>query len=748
MLLIRRIEISNFVCFDDISIAPSINPERPLTVIRAENGSGKTTLLRAIRWGMYGEQGLPGIPGSFSLHPASWQPDSDGIETKVSILFETDGSDRHHLEGKPTNTEYELRRSVTTVRKEPASSGDPDFQRIHEDAQLLERDRDGSWAPNVHGVRRVIDQLLPWSLRDFFVMDADEAADFVGGSENVIIPRHEVIGKTSYAVRALLGLEVFDGAAKRVASLKENFGRDATKATRNAELTAKQAELDKVRARLTQVDARLAKNREEKADTDDRLAQARGRLEAVIGSLGAHDQLRERLADNERQAKKANEERRNAAQMLSRDLTRIDLLASLAARELRHAEELLQPLYDDGTIPIRHLTFVKRLLATGTCVCGQDLSAPSQHTEHIRQAIASSTGQQERADHLAEVLQASAALVPVGNGEEWEDRTDDHARAVSDLDEEIGNLVQTRRDIDAQLDDIDDNEVENERGRIDMLSQSLSKVNREIASDQDAREQLAKESNKLKGDIRAARRQEAQARDLERYEETADVLVQVLNRAYARIQDEQVRELDAEMNALFERMAANVIDDEAVEDNQRKATLRMIAKVGLRPVEGSGAEYEIFALNNRGRSMPPIEINGASRRILALSFVLGLCKVSRTAAPLVADSLLNFMSGSVRTNTLRITAQTASQPMLLLTGSDLESQNEIDLVDRYAGATYTLTGQWQHVDQGGDVVRVTDERQVSLLCPCGPREYCGICERRGQAEDSRWTRRQSEEPHR
>ena len=85
MLLVRRIEISNFACFDDIKITPSTNPDRPLTVIRAENGSGKTTLLRAIRWGMYGEQGLPGNPGSFSLHPASWQPDSDGIETKVSI---------------------------------------------------------------------------------------------------------------------------------------------------------------------------------------------------------------------------------------------------------------------------------------------------------------------------------------------------------------------------------------------------------------------------------------------------------------------------------------------------------------------------------------------------------------------------------------------------------------------------------------------------------------------------------------
>ena len=139
--------------------------------------------------------------------------------------------------------------------------------------------------------------------------------------------------------------------------------------------------------------------------------------------------------------------------------------------------------------------------------------------------------------------------------------------------------------------------------------------------------------------------------------------------------------------------------------------------------------------------MPPTEINGASRRILALSFVLGLCRVSRTLAPLVADSLLNFLSGSVRTNTLRITAETASQPILLLTGSDLESKHEVELVARYAGMTYTLTGQWQHTAHGGDVVNLTDARQVSLICPCGPREFCNVCERLGQAENPRWSRR-------
>ncbi len=741
MLLIQRIEIANFACFDRIEITPSTDPERPLTVIRAENGAGKTTLLRAIRWGMYGEQGLPGNPGSFSLHPAAWQPDSDGIETKVAILFETDGSDRHHLEGNTTNTQYELRRTVTTIRKEPTTKGDPDFQRVREDALLLERERDGSWERSVHGPGSVIEQLLPRELRDFFVMDADEAADFVGGSdENKVIQRSEVIGKTSYAVKALLGLEVFEHAADRVASLQRDFEREATKATRNAELNAKQAQLDQVRGKLSEVEERLAENRHKKQDTEEGLAQERGRLEALIGSLGAHDELKQRLSDNEKQMSRAREERRRAAQDLSRDLTRVDLLACLAFREVLHVEQMLRPLYDEGLIPLQHLAFVKRLLETGTCVCGQDLASSSEHTDHIQGVIDRSTGQKERADHLAEVLHAANALGRHRNGEEWEERSDDQAQAVAVLDGEIDDLAQVRRDIDAKLDDIDDAQIETARSRIDMLEQNLSLLERDLASDQDAREELSKDSNKLEADIRAARRQESEARDLERYEETATVLVRILNQAYARIQDEQVRELSAEMNALFERMAANVFDDQAVEHNQHKATLRMIARVGLRRLQDTAGEYEIFALNGRGRSMPPTEINGASRRILALSFVLALCKVSSTKAPLVADSLLNFMSGSVRTNTLRVTAQTASQPMLLLTGSDLESQDEIDLVERYAGATHTLTGQWQHEDHGGDVVNQTDDRQVSLLCDCGPREYCDICERRGQAEDARWTR--------
>ena len=174
MLLIRRIEIENFACFDRIEMEPSTDANHPLTVIRAENGSGKTTLLRAIRWGMYGEDGLPGNPSRFSLHPADWHPDAQGIRSKVAIVFETDGSSRDEPEGNPNNTAYELIRTVTTVAQKPTRQGMPDFRRINEHAQLMVQTSSGSWEPHEAGVASVVAQLLPGDLRDFFVMDADE----------------------------------------------------------------------------------------------------------------------------------------------------------------------------------------------------------------------------------------------------------------------------------------------------------------------------------------------------------------------------------------------------------------------------------------------------------------------------------------------------------------------------------------------------------------------------------------------
>ena len=743
MLLIRRIEIENFVCFDRIEIEPSTDPKRPLTLIRAENGSGKTTLLRAIRWGMYGEDGLPGKASQFSLHLADWRPDKDGMRTRVAILFETDGSSRDHPEGNRTNTAYELIRTVTTVARKPARSGAPDFRRVDEHAQLMVQTSSGSWEPHEAGVANVVAQLLPGNLRDFFVMDADEAADFVGGSENKVVQRQTVIDKTSFAVRALLGLDVFKDATDRVRRIANEFGRSATKAVGDDELNRQQAELDRLRNEMKEAEDLVEKERRRKTEIEGELESARDKLEALVGSIGAQDVLKQRLKDNRQQRGRARQLRLDAFGKLSRQLSGIDLLATLASDEISSVRELLQPMYDDGSIPSRHLAFVEGLLERGLCVCGQDLSAESDFRQHVQHLLDRSIGKEDVANYLAEVLQAANALHQFDGAEGWDRRCRELEQAIADLDEEIEHLDTDKREMDEQLNDVKAVEVQVTRDKIGMLATQKETIDRTLGASEDNRDRYRRQVNELDGRIRAQLRRQREARDHQACQQTSTILVDILEQAYATIRDEQVQELDTEMNRLFARMAANVSDEDVQDADRRKATLRMIDQVGLQRLSGDAGEFEIFALNSRGRSMPPTEVNGASRRILALSFVLALCKVSRTYAPLVADSLLNSMSGSVRSNTLRVTAQTASQPILLLTPSDLESQNEVDQVTEYGGATYTLTGQWQHTD--GDVVNLTDERRVALICSCGPRQFCSVCERTGQSGSPGWRNKTAEE---
>ena len=491
---------------------------------------------------MYGERGLPGNASHFSLHPADWRPDDTGVRTKVSILFETDGSSRDHPEGGPTKTTYELRRSVTTVAAKPNRSGEPDFRRIHEEAQLLVEEPDGSWGPHEAGVDSVIAELLPWDLRDFFVMDADEAADYVGGSENKFIQRKEVIEKTSFVVRALLGLDIFEVATDRVRTIGVEFGRAATKAVGDDELSRKQTELDVLRAEMVQLENRVETGRQTRTDLADRLERARGSLEALVGSIGAHDELQKRLKDNRERRDRADKQRRPSVDQLSEELGAIDLLGALVAREVSHVVTTLQPLYDDGSIPIRHLVFVQGLLEKGVCVCGENLTVEGRHRQHVKEVLAQSDGKEEKANYLAQVLHTANTLHRHQDAAEWEARCSENESLIGELDEEVRELDLDKRDMDAKLRVIDNEEVQVIRGEIDMLEASLRKVDRDLGSNQDSLEHSRKDFNELAGVIRSQLRRQREARDLETYEETATVLVRILDSAYGSIRDEQVRE--------------------------------------------------------------------------------------------------------------------------------------------------------------------------------------------------------------
>ncbi|MDE0356585.1 MAG: AAA family ATPase [Gammaproteobacteria bacterium] len=745
MIRLRRIDIRNFACFHHVVVAPSASQEKPLTVIQAENGSGKTTFLRAVRWGMYGEKGLPGANTKrFSIHPADWRPDDNGIVTKVEIQFETDGSTRVHAGVAGPASLYNLTRTVTTIRSPAEREDEPDYRRVREKEQFMKKVPDGEWVPIPHP-KQVIEELLPWGLRDFFVMDADEAADFVGGSENKAIARRDVIAKTTRAVQSLLGIDVFKEATGRVKRIEREFGSEATKAVGDRDLDALQEELEESRREKTRLDRDLFDQRRQRRELADGLGQARDDLETEVKGVGAAEQLAERLRETRQRRSQVSSRYGTTLLRLAGQLESINLLAALAGPMVKGARDELKPLHDAGAIPLRHLQFVRELLEEGICVCGQDLSIDGAHRQQVQERISKTSDQERRAEYLERLYDATHALVRGGQGMEWRDRTEQLIQDTVSLRDELSQLAREQREIEANLDLIDEDKIQMIRDKIDALKTQLATVGRKLANNEMALPPLEEHIQSLEKRIRHRTRKERVAADKRAAEELAGVVATILERAYRTIESEQVEELSQRMNRLFAKMAANVSDDDIANAEANKATLRMIAEVGLRSTDDARREYEIYAFNGRGRVMPPIEINGASRRVLALSFVLALCIESNTYAPLIADSLLNFMSGAVRRNTLLATAENSSQPILLLTSSDLEGQDEADITSRYAGATFTLTGQWDVGGEGGggDVLNYTMKRQVAVICECGPRQFCDVCERVGQSESPGWSRREN-----
>ena len=743
MLKFRSIEIENFVLFDRIVLEPSTDPNRPLTVVRAENGSGKTTLLRAIRWGMYGEDGLPGQRQRFPIQPPRWRPRDGEVRTEVAIEFETDGSTRHNRQGRPTITAYRLSRSVTTMPKKNADARGPDFHRIGENSQLMVQAVDGRWEPHTAGVKAVVEQLLPFGLQDFFVMDADEAADFVGGSENKVMAHDEVVRKTTTAVHSLLGIDVFRGAAGRTRKIARDFGALATKAVGDADLDALQEEYETLVKQHDDLQGKTDACRSHKAELENQLADVNDDLLAEAKHAGAAQQLVERRAENRERHSVVARQHRDTSVALAGLLESSELLASLSARSIEKVESILAPLHEGGHIPLAHIHFVRGLVRNGTCVCGADLSNDEQAKKNIEQRIRESERKQDRANYLAQLYEVCQDLHGLAERGAWDDDRDELVRRLDGFARDLSRLDNVKREIDRDLDQIDHAKIGVLRDEAAAITKQIGSTDRDLAAGEQELPKLATQIGSIKKKLDQRRRSVTAARDHQVAQLFADSVTDVLTRAYETIQVAQVRELSHRMNQLFHQMAANASDEDLGHVERDKATLRMIAEVGLRAAEGKPGDYEIYALNSRGRPMPPIEINGASRRVLALSFVLALCRESGTDAPLVADSMLNFMSGAVRRNTLRITAQNARQPILLLTNSDMEAASEVEAVDQYAGATYTLTPQWEAGvgAKDGDVVRETEPGLVSLLCSCGPRQYCTVCERVGQSVRPDWTRR-------
>lgn len=218
-MLFKGIEMFNFGRYaGKHTFSTVVTEERNVILVRASNDRGKTTLFKAIKYALYGEQGMQASRW-INFQAAA---ESDG-EMYVEIRFEHDGK------------EYRLKRSVEFLQTEMgmdiSTRGQPRVQLIDHNGPV---NLDGS-----KDAKDWIDGVLPMDASQFFFFDGEEIQKYIDTHNTSV----------EDAVKKVLGIKELFNAKDDMKEIKSEidneYSRNARKQSRNEKERSKLDKLDK-----------------------------------------------------------------------------------------------------------------------------------------------------------------------------------------------------------------------------------------------------------------------------------------------------------------------------------------------------------------------------------------------------------------------------------------------------------------------------------------------------------------------
>ena len=697
-----RAEFENFRLLRDLEIEFSSDSDRNLTVIRAANESGKTTILHGLQWALYGDAALPGKGEKFRLHPIDWDG-SEGrrVPVSVAVEFELTTHRRRSGEFREGRRRYRLVRSTF----EEVDGGG---RRSPSTVKLFALSESG--VSPFHAPESLLDDELPPELREVFFTDGDRALSFIEAEVALSTKRERV----HRAIRSLLGLGVIESAIKHVRKSAAEVTKKAKNVGKGSELNRIASDLEKVESNQEALETTLEDAKQQFGEFDERLEEIDRKISAAL-QKGDKEKLRLDLERSRSTLRKldgqisaANKE--HSELFRSRSIA-TDLLAPVFGR----AFEKLEELHDQGKIPNTTIPVLQDRLSAEICICGETLEPGDPGGDKRRSHIQTLIDDNQRADEIQETitdLYYGAKPLQTAGGARSGAWLEEYKKVVGRRDdiqalrEEAGRK---HRALEKLLDSLPDTDIQGLRetrrqykGQRDRFLTKRTTIETQLAGLKKDREKLEDARDRL------LREQKKGVRILAELDVTRDVTT-VLQKAYERITNEELRKVSEMMNSIFLEMIGA--------DPEQGAIIR-------RAEISSDFDIKVYGPNDRTLD-PDRDLNGASRRALTLAFILALTQVSEVEAPNVIDTPLGMTSGFVKRSILGTAVRKSAQLILFLTHDEISGCE--DIIDQAAGMVFTLTNPAHYPKMLANDPAV-EERKV-LRCGCDHRRECSLCQR-------------------
>jgi DNA sulfur modification protein DndD len=679
---LMKARFDGFRLLSGIELDFSIDPKRNITVIRAANESGKTTMLTALQWGLYGDDALP---RGYALRRMDFAPMVPAT-TRVEIEYEIDsrtGPKRYRLVRRvETHGNLDSRATSRVELYEVTAAGLDELP-----------------SPTNH-----IQQHLPSELREVFFTDGDRALSFIEGAKSA--QQHKVRA----AIERMMGLSLLEETIGHVKTVERQLRSRFDQEAGNAETRTIEAEIE-------EIDARVPVKLKEVEDTKDRVSnltekrdQADRDLQDAL-SAGNREELSKELFNTRRQREKLDDQRRATEKRQAELLGTDELGRLLMAKVFRKAGGMLDDLRKKGQIPNKTVPILEDRLEHTDCICGESLDGSTPEGARRRQHIEDLIRDSREADDLrAKVsdLYYQARPLFTGTPKNWSHLYSSAFQERQQIASVYRDIGEREAEIEAKLDKIPDINVQRLREIKQTYERQLrDEVVRGTELDKDIR-YLMDQRNDLDRKFRSLSAKVSKGEKIARELAVSTDIRNIIESSLARLKTVEVQSVSASMNDHFLSMIG--ADQESA----------LITRAEITP------EFRIVVYGRNGLEMDPsMDLNGASRRALTISFVLALTEISGVEGPNVVDTPLGMMAGFVKSEVVRTAADNSSQLILFLTHDEIKGCEAILDERAVVAATLTNPAHYPRILKNDPGTR----EAVILQCKCDHRTVCTICDR-------------------
>jgi len=702
------LKLNNFQSASSLSLDFSTDPEKKLTVVRAENGFGKTTLHCAFRWAVFGKAGLNadnrGIEKIGHFDTAT----EEGVTKKVQVdlTFQTSP-----IRGNPQKYRI-VRHANVNVKKSQEASGDwvTYESRIGGEALELLHEEGGNWNSVDHAETK-LRTFFPEGIKDIFFVDGDHLTELIQ------VDGQKRMYKVEKSISYLLELDRYENAVSNVNKVRRQFDKQ----TKNDS----SGELNRVLTQIEQYEEVIDDEKKVLEKVIERTAIER--IELSTSEKAYADALRSgdaRKLESEKQTlldekKGIQDEIKDTEIELRKLLSDKSLFVDLLQDGLKKSRRILEKEKKDNRFPKDALAVIKDLMEQDECLCGEKLDSSAdgkQRKKHLKHLLK----QNEEESKLSEKWSESY-YYDLSTDKPWMDKLnllrekEDTLRAnLANKEAQITRKEQEISACDASVDlDALQKRVKDSQARLSELKMLEGTGTNNIENN----ERELRGLNALADDLRKG---EGASQASHRRASISKDLMFVLHQTQVQLKQLVRKTLSDSMSDIFREMT---LQDEQTA-NYSGITIN--------------EDYDLRVISaNTNAALSFDQINGSALRALTMSFVMSLVNTSDFKAPVLIDNPGASSAGDIKKAIVgKIIEDTNADQIILFLYRD-EIDGVEDIINKYSDAEesqYTIShpkGFPRYIKNDEitkDGIGMINGLQSMYKCNCGISEDCKTCE--------------------